>query len=101
MSNEVTIEAESKKSFEQHCKLWGCNTELDADGFYVNLMTRRLFNAYEDAWSASRSALVVELPKEPEDPWGAMPYDRGQVDAMRAMLEDCKSALDAAGVAYK
>ncbi len=92
MSNEVTIEAESKKSFEQHCKLWGYNTELDSDGFYVNLMTRRLFNAYEDAWQASRAALVVELPVERD----------GYAQAFSCYsVDDMTDALDAAGVAYK
>jgi len=54
-----------------------------------------------EAWQASRAALVVELPEEPEDLWGAMPYDRGQVDGMIVMLDDCKSSLDVAGVKYK
>ncbi len=90
-NNEVTIEAESKKSFEQHCEIWGYSTELDADGFYVNPMTQRLFNAYEYAWEESRAALVVELPSGYKYPEGVHYLDKDAVE----------SALDAAGVAYK
>lgn len=91
MSNEVIIEAESKKSFEQHCKIWGYSTELDDNGFYVNQMTQRLFNAYESAWQASRAALVVELPEIYETDWGSKYVVVGEVI----------DALDAAGVAYE
>jgi len=90
MSNEVTIEDESKESFETHCKLWDYSTELDADGFYINPMTQRLFNAYEDAWRASRAALVVELPD----------FFVCGIDAA-LYRDDVIDALDAAGVAYK
>lgn len=81
MSNEVTIEEESKESFEAHCILWGYSTELDADGFYVNPMTQRLFNAYEDAWRASRAALVVELPD-----WSGYDTPRQCMDAVTTRL---------------
>ncbi len=91
MSNEVTIEDDSKESFETHCILWGYSTELDDNGFYVNPMTQRLFNAYEDAWRASRAALVVELPSGYKHPEGVHCLDKDAVE----------SALDAAGVAYK
>lgn len=86
MNNGVTIEAESKKSFEQHCKLWGYNTELDADGFYVNPMTQRLFNAYEYAWEESRAALVVELP------------DWSEYDTPRQAIDACEQSLTELGI---
>lgn len=85
-----------REEFEEWAFFHHYEMRREGDGYYGNLT-----NLAWQAWQASRAALVVELPKEPEDPCGAMPWDRGQVDAMRVMLEDCQTALDAAGVRFK
>jgi hypothetical protein len=53
------------------------------------------------AWQASRKALVVELPQPEKSYFGALPYEKGMVDGINAMLDDCQAALDKAGVQYK
>lgn len=86
------VEEKCKPSFEKHCALWGYKTELDEDGFYVDSLTQRLFNAYYDAWQASRAAIVVELPFQ----W-VPPYEERGVMAAVCVLE----SLEQAGVSYK
>ena len=54
-----------------------------------------------NVWQASRQAIVVKLPKRPDETWGSMPYERGQLDGMNLMIDECQDALDTAGVRYE
>lgn len=90
MTESIKIEEKCKHSFEKHCELWGYKTELDEDGFYVDSLTQRLFSAYHDAWQASRAAIVVKLPE-----YEFCNHHRN------ILIDEVKTALDAAGISYE
>ncbi len=92
----VKVEEKCKPSFEKHCKLWGYKTEVDEDGFYVDSLTQRVFNAYYDAWQASRAAVVVKLP----DVFDGSPDNATYYDYMYRKTE-MEKALDDVGVDYE
>lgn len=90
MTESIKVEEKCKPSFEKHCELWGYKIELDEGGFYIDSLTQRLFNAYYDAWQASRAATVVKLPLFCVDGVDAAEY-----------RDDVIKALDEAGVSYE
>jgi len=57
---------------------------MKRDGEYVSSMTREWFKS----WTASRQALVVELPQE-------------KCDAGERLMSQVRDELDKAGVSYK
>lgn len=91
MTESIKIEEKCKPSFEKHCELWGYKTELGEDGFYTDSLTQRLFNAYYDAWQASRAAIVVKLPS----------FFSDRYESEICFTDEVEKSLDATGVNYE
>lgn len=82
-----------REEFSVHCQLWRYSEYIDEDGFFINPVTQRAWNAWQSAWQASRKALVVELPTT----WDASYTDKAIVMDASSVVE----ALEDAGISYK
>ncbi len=76
---------QSQKHFKEFAALWRYNLAQDDNGFYVDSLTQRVW----DAWQESRASMVVELPC-----WS-------EYDTTRQCMDATKQQLDEVGVKYK